>query len=292
MKEKNSENQITAYFALGFGIICIGFSPIFVKLANVPGEISAFYRMLIAGTVIIPWWLIRGLKKIEFKLLLLVITGGVFFAIDLIMWNSALLLTSAATSTFLANSAPIWVGLGAFIIFKEKLSIKYWAGLFVAIIGMIVLVGIDFIRNTEFNSGDILSIIAALFYASYLLSTQKARSKMDTLSFMAISLISSIAVMLVYALHTGTPLSGYSSDTWYYLSGLGLISHMGGWLSINYALGHLKVASVSVSLLSQSIVAAILSVFILGEVLVVGQILGGLLILSGIYFVNKNIGNK
>lgn len=286
------DRNILPYFTLGFGILCIGFSPIFVKLANVPGDVSALYRMVIAGAVIIPWWIIKGIKKYQTKDILIIFAGGAVFAIDLIMWNTGLLLTSAATSTFLANSAPIWVGLGSLIFFKEKLEFKYWVGLFVALTGMTILVGTDFLRHLSFNLGDILSIGAGLFYASYLLTTQHARSKMDTLSFMSISLISSIIIMLGYSLVIGTPLTGYSDDSWLSLLGLGLISHMGGWLSINYALGHIKVASVSVSLLLQSVIAAILSLFILGESLVIGQIAGGMLILSGVFIVNRVMANK
>ncbi|MBU1101473.1 MAG: DMT family transporter [Bacteroidetes bacterium] len=285
-------NILLPYFTLAFGILCIGFSPIFVKLANVPGDVSALYRMLIAGSVIIPWWIIKGIKKYDRKDIMIVFAGGVVFAIDLIMWNTGLLLTSAATSTFLANSAPIWVGLGTLVFFKEKLESKYWIGLLIALLGMTILVGMDFIRHLSFNLGNILSIGAGLFYASYLLTTQHARSKMDTLSFMSISLISSIFIMLTYTLIIGTPLTGYSNEAWLSLAGLGLISHMGGWLSINYAIGHMKVANVSVSLLLQSVIAAILSLIILGEPLVIEQIAGGLLILTGVFIVNRVMAKR
>ncbi|MDD2197146.1 MAG: EamA family transporter [Bacteroidales bacterium] len=71
------------------------------------------------------------------------------------------------------------------------------------------------------------------------------------------------------------------------LSGLGLISHFFGWLSINYALGHLKGTNVSVTLLSQSIVTALVAIPVLGESLSMNQIVGGLLVLSGVYYVNR-----
>jgi drug/metabolite transporter (DMT)-like permease len=86
------------------------------------------------------------------------------------------------------------------------------------------------------------------------------------------------------------PFFGYSGKTWFSLIGLGLISHFGGWISITYALGHLKGANVSVTLLAQSIVTALLAIPLLGESLNMNQIIGGILILSGIYIVNRRRG--
>jgi len=96
-------------------------------------------------------------------------------------------------------------------------------------------------------------------------------------------------VLVVFASNiiSGQPFSGFNTQTWAALAGMGLISHFGGWLAINYALGHLKGANVSVSLLAQAVVTAILGIFILGEFLSVRQIAGGLLVLAGIYFVNR-----
>ena len=65
------------------------------------------------------------------------------------------------------------------------------------------------------------------------------------------------------------------------------MSHLGGYLAINYALGHLRATSVSVSLLGQPVLTALLSIPLLGELLSVQQIIGGTLVLAGIYLVNR-----
>lgn len=283
--KKNS--KIFAYLILAIGIICIGFSAIFVKLANVAGPVSAFYRMLIAGVGVLPIWLIKSKKQISSRDILLVAAGGLFFSLDLALWNSSLLLTSAATSTLLANNAPIWVGLASLIIFREKLSGRFWLGLIIAVAGMSVLIGFKAWATLRFNTGDLLAVGASVFYAAYLLVTQKARVNVDTVSFMVISIFSSVIILLFINLMMGTQLTGYGQETWIALIALGLITHLGGWLCINYALGHLKAAPVSVSLLAQAVVTAIFSIPILGEVLNTYQILGGILVLSGIYLANR-----
>jgi drug/metabolite transporter (DMT)-like permease len=282
---KNKELFI-AYAALVIGIICIGFSAIFVKLADVPGSVSAFYRSAIAASVVIPWWLRTKHPYPNRRDTRLILLAGVFFGIDIVLWNSGIMLTSAATATLLANNAPLWVGLGSFFIFGEKLSYKFWVGLTISMAGMLLLVGIEAIKTFNFNMGDILSISASFFYAGYILITQRIRQRIDTLTFTAFFIVSCTAVTFVFNVLLGNPFFGFSLESWLSLIALGLITHLGGWLTINYALGHLKAAQASVSLLAQAVVTAIVAIPILNEYLNTDQIIGGILVLSGIYFVN------
>lgn len=276
-----------AYIALAFGILCIGFSAIFVKIANVPGSVSSFYRVLIAGIALLPIWIIKGYKVPSSRDLGLIFIGAIFFAFDLFLWNTAILLTSAATATLLANNAPIWVALISLFVFRQKLETKFWVGLLLSLVGLNILIGLDVWQTMNFNRGDVLSIIAGFFYALYLLFTLDSRKRVDTVSFMFFSLVFMIIMLYGATRISGNPITGFSRTTWGALLGLGLVSHFLGWLSINYALGHLKGTNVSVTLLSQSIVTALVAIPVLGESLSVNQIVGGLLILSGVYYVNR-----
>jgi drug/metabolite transporter (DMT)-like permease len=276
-----------AYLALVAGVVCIGCSAIFVKLAAVPGTASAFYRVFVAGIILVPWWLLTRSSYPSTRDLVLILAGGIFFALDLVLWNSGLLLTSAATATLLANNAPIWVGLGVLVVFHEHLSLYYWAGLTIAMVGMALIVGGDAWRQLSFNRGDLLALGASLFYAAYLLTTERVRSRVDTLTFMTLSVVSCIGSLFPMSLLLGVPLTGYSDQTWLALVGLGLVSQLGGWLAISYALGHLSAAPVSVGLLGQAVVTALLSMPLLGEYLSMNQVIGGVLVLVGIYLVNR-----
>ena len=286
MPDRIRSETVRAYAALAIGVVCIGWSAIFVKFAGIPGPASAFYRMLISGVVLIPWRLARGGSWPTRNLVLLIVAGGAFYALDLALWNTSILLTSAAMATLLANNAPLWVGLGALFFFREKLSRRYWLGLFVSLSGMVILMGLGTWRRLDFNTGELLAIGASVAYASYMLTTQRARAHVDTLTFMAISALTSILVLLALNLALGTPLSGYSTKSWAALAGMGLISQLGGWLAINYALGHLRAAPVSVSLLGQAVVTTLLAMPLLGEFPALHQVIGGLLVLAGIYVVN------
>lgn len=283
----------SAYLALALGVFCIGTSAIFVKIAAVPGTVSAFYRLLFAGLALLPLRLTR--RKLAFpawKDMRLIGLGGLAFAADLVLWNTSILLTSAAAATLLANNSPLWVGLGATLIFREKLPFKYWLGLVIALAGMATIVGGNAIQELHFNIGDLLAIGASFLYATYMLITQKARARTDTLTLNLLTMITGILILLPVILLIRQPLTGFSTRTWLALLALGLLPQFVGRLAINYAMGHLPAARVSVTLLGQSVVTAILGIFFLGEVLSPANIVGGILVLLGIYLVNQRTQSK
>ncbi len=280
-------SQYLPYIALIFGILCIGHSAIFVTLANVPGSTSSFYRIFFATVAILPIWFYKGMRVPSRRDLALILFGGAFFAFDFVLWNTAILLTTAATATLLANNAPIWVGLISLVVFKEKLPKKFWLGLVVALVGINVLIGIEAWRSMDFAKGDLMALAAGFLYALYLIFTIDSRKRVDTITFMTFSLIFMTVMLFFTNLAMGNPFVGFSNKTWLSLAGVGLISHFGGWVCINFALGHLKGANVSVTLLSQSVITAILGLIILNQKLETNQIIGGLIVLSGIYIVNR-----
>ena len=234
----------------------------------------------------------RGQHERLLVLVGVVVTGGLFFAIDIALWNTSILYTSAATATLLANNSPLWVGLASFLLFRERLSGSYWLGLAVAMAGTVWLVGGDAYRHLRLDPGNLLALLAGVFYAAYLLVTHRARKRVDLLPVMTLSTLASIAVLLLLNLALGTTLTGFSRRAWLALAGMGLVSQLGGWLAISYALGHLRAAPVSVALLAQVVVTALAAMPLLGEYLKVNQIGGGVLVLGGIYLVTRGRGEQ
>jgi drug/metabolite transporter (DMT)-like permease len=268
------------------------FSAIFVRWAEVPGTVSALYRVAVAVVVLgIPFGRAAraGRVPLDRRSLLLAVAAGIFFSCDLAMWNTSLFMTSVANSTLLANDAPIIVGLAALLLLHERLGVAYWAGLAVALGGMSLIVGLDLIGHTGLGAGDLLALAAGASYGFYMLVTQLLRSRMDTLPTLWIAGLVGIAILLPVNLAQHHALWGFSARDYLALLGLGLISQTVGWLAINYALGHLPASIVSPTLLGQPILTAILGVPLLGEALSGRQIAGGLVALAGIYLVNRGV---
>ncbi len=278
-------SPLGAYLALLIGVFCISFTAIFTKWAAMPGPVSAAYRMTIAAVVLAIPLLDRARRQgrlfppdAAWGAL-----GGLAFALNLSLLNSALLLTSATTATLLDNTAPVWVGLGAMFFFRERLRWRYWAGLGMALLGAAVVTGVNPARGLQLSSGDALAFVGALFYASYLLVTQRGRQQLDTLSYLWLVAFTASVVLWAICLILRLPLTGYEPRAYLSMLGVGLLSQVGGWLLINYALGRVSASMAVVVLLAQPVITGLLSIPLLGEALTGRQVLGGALELSGIY---------
>ncbi|MDD2797122.1 MAG: DMT family transporter [Bacteroidales bacterium] len=280
-------SAILRYTLLFTGVLCISWSAIFVKLSGVEGITTAFYRMLIGSIGVIPIWIIFKNPTYDKKGIWFAILSGILFGCDIVLWNTSITLSKASISTLLANLAPVWVGLSFLLFWKKSLKPSFWIGTFVAIAGVAVIVGFDQIFSVGNHVGNLLAIAASVFYAAYMISTQKGRLSIDTLTFTAISMWTSTIFVLLICLLFDAPLWGFGTQTWASLAGLGLISQLGGWLAINYALGHIKTTTASVTLLSQSVFTALFSVPVLGEMLTANEVVGAVIVLAGIYLVNK-----
>ncbi len=271
-----------AYAALALGVLCIGFSAIFTKWAGVPGPVSGFYRVAIA-TVVLAGPVLPRARQIAGRgrgILALTMLAGLFFAGDLSLWNTSLLYTSAANATLLGNTSTLWVSLWSLLVLHELLGGPFWLGTALALGGAALIVGPDLQGLT--GGGDLLAVASSVCYAGYLLTTGRVRRTSGTLEFMWLSSAGAAGVLLIFCLATGLPLAGFRLDQYAALVALALVSHVTGWLAINFALGHLRPALTSVSLLGQPVITALLSVPLLGEGLSWAQVAGGALVLAGI----------
>jgi len=275
------------YLLLLFGILCISWSAILVKIANISGFGSGFYRLLIGTIAIIPIWLYFKKPITDRRGVKIAIICGILFACDIALWNSSIMLSKATISTLLANLAPVWVGIGALLFMKEKPSGIFWIGTVISIIGVTIIIGFNQVMQANLNFGNVLAIIASMFYGAYLITVRTGRNSLDTFSFTTISMMTSTLVLGLICLFTSTPLWGFSTTTWLALGTLGIIPQLLGWLAINQALGHIKPTAASVSMLSQTAFTAIFSVLVLGEILTLHEIGGAVVVLGGIYLVNR-----
>lgn len=281
--------------SLAIGILCISFSPIFVKLAGVSPLGGAFYRVFVAWVCLIPYCIIKKKLKVDKRQLIIALTAGVVFALDVAVWNISLLKISATVSTLIANLAPVWVGLFSFLLFRKRSGLLFWIGTVIAICGMVVLVGYQRILHLQLNAGILLALLASVFYAAYIMITKNIMAKIDLFTFMFYAMLGASLFLLVISTIMGNSLVGYSLKVWLCFIGMGLLCQLSGWLTINYSLRYLESTKVSIALLSQTVFAGMLAALLLHERLVLNEIVGSVIVLSGIAvtFVkqpNKSIG--
>jgi len=282
-QQKTSAGLFSAYLALVAGIVCIAWSAIFVRWTDIPGPASAFYRMLIPAVVLLPTFLFdREGTRLNRRMLGIIALGGLFFALDLALYNTSILKTSAANATLLGNNTPIVVGLLSWLVFRKRPAAAFWLGLLLAIAGTVVILWADLGKLMRLGVGDVMALGAAACFAVYLLATERVRTSTSTLGFLRLAMISSTLALFTINLLLGISLQVPHGRTLWSVLGLGLISQLGGYLALTYALGHLPATITSVSLLTQGPLTAVLAALLLGEPLTVAQIVGGALVLSGV----------
>ena len=268
--------------SLVIGIVCISFSPIFVKLAASPAITSGFYRIFIAWLFLLPYCIIKGKLKTTPKALLITIIGGIVFGADIAMWNISLLKISATVSTLLANLAPVWVGLMSYLLFKKKSGYLFWAGTIVAIIGMVILVGYQNVISLQFNEGILYAVAASILYAIYIMITKGVLKHIDTFTFMFYNMLGASVLLLTIVFLRGDALLSFDTATWGCFIGMGVLCQLIGWLTINHSLRYLESTKVSITLLGQTVIAGFLAIGLLGEVLHLKEIIGSVIVLAGI----------
>ena len=287
-------SRFPAYLALGVGILSLGFSAIFVRWANAPGIVTSFYRMAIA-TILLAWPFYRRVKatgSLSRRGLRFAVLGGLFFTGDLALWATGVVLSGATNPTLLANTAPLWVGLGALVLFRERLKAMFWVGLMLAMTGAAIILGLDSLRAVSFGLGTLFGLLAGIFYGGYFLITQRGRETLDSITYFWPAAVTSTLGLLILSLALRQPLTGYPASAYLNFLALGVVTQVFGYLAINHALGYLPASIVSPTMLGQPVVTAILAGPLLGEALSVWQALGGLTVLAGVYVVHRSQHNE
>ena len=280
-----SRHNRLALIALLVGGAAIGGSPIFVRLSEVGPMATAFWRVALA---LMPFFLMSrvtkqadetpaGLRDYFFLAL-----PGAFLAVDLATWHLSLTMTSVANATLLANLAPVFVTLGSWLIFRTRITPIFLTGLALALLGVIVLKGGPAAIGGGQLAGDATAIVAAIFYACYMLSLGHVRSRFSTLRIMVWTTLSATIWVLPLALFFESGIVPVTLFGWAMVLGLAFISHVGGQGLVTYALAYLPTAFSSLTLLLQPVVAAILAWILLSEPIGLMQTVGGVIVLAGI----------
>jgi len=279
-----------AYLVLAVAIAGIAWSAIFVRWAGIPGSASAFYRVLVAGAVLLPWRLVRGgTRPVERPAVIIAIVGGIFFGLDLAFWNTSVMYTGAAVASILGNNTPVFVAILSWLLLHRRPRLAFWIGLSLSVAGCLtIILGPVSAGSTRVTMyGNLLAIGGSVCFASYLVTTERVRREMDTLTFNALAIGGSIVCLLVLCLVFRLPLWGYSGRAWASVIALGLVSQLAAYYALVYALGHLPATTTSVSLLAQVPCTAALAWLLLGEPLTLVQLVGGAVVLAGIYVVTR-----
>lgn len=273
------------------GVLGISASSIFVKYSDAPSSVTACFRLLWTVILMTPIVLLKKEPRKEvFSMkrsdVLVCVVSGIFLAIHFALWFESLKYTSVASSTAIVCTEVIWVSLGFCIFMKGKLSWKAVAVIIVALVGSVIIAFSDSASGGQLY-GDILSLVAAIAVAVYTLLGRKARCTMSTTAYTYVVYISCAVTLLVVTLVQGYDLFGFGISAIIVGLLLSVCSTILGHSIFSWCLKYFSPSFVSASKLCEPVVAAILAVFLFGEIPGVLQIVGGVLIIGGVYLYSR-----
>lgn len=281
------KSPLISYMALFLGVFALSTSAIFVKLADAPATITAFYRMFFATVMLLPFLFInkknrKELCSISKKQWGLGLLSGVFLATHYVLWFESLNYTSVASSTVIVTLQPLFSMVGGYFLFKERFSKGAVIGCLVAIAGSIVIGWQDFQISGQALFGDIIAFVAAGVITAYFFIGQHVRKKLSLVPYSVIGYGSSTLFLSIFAFSQQIPFFDYSVQTWWSFISLAFVATILGQTIFNWLLKWLSTSVISMSILGETIGTCILAYFILDEVISLQQGVGIAIILIGL----------
>ena len=155
----------------------MGISPIFVRLADVGPFTSAFWRVALRCRCSMRGCVSPTARTVGIRFSKATILAGLAFAGDLFFWHLSIVHTSVANATFFATTAPIWVVLFGWLLFRQRVKPGVLAGPCLCLIGGSALLAQSFELRPAGALGDAFGIATGVFFGLYFLAVQAARTR-------------------------------------------------------------------------------------------------------------------
>ncbi|ARJ38196.1 EamA/RhaT family transporter [Sporosarcina sp. P21c] len=277
--------SIHPYIPIAIGVLTVGLSAIFVKLATADAGVIAFYRMFFSAVIMLPLFLLSyrsELKSLTKRDWLFTASSGIFLAVHFILWFESLNYTSVASSTVLVTLQPIFALAGTALFFKEIITGKMLTAVLIALTGSFIISWGDFQVSGAALFGDLLALLACAFVTAYLLIGQSVRKRISlvTYTFLVYS-VSSIALFF-YVLIMQEPFFGYPTADWGWFLALAILPNLLGHTLFNWAIKWVSTNVVSIATLFEPVLASIAAYFVLHEKITTLQLGGAIVVLTGV----------
>jgi drug/metabolite transporter (DMT)-like permease len=295
------DDRVPPMAALAVAIVAVSTSAILVRWSVAPSVVKAFYRVVFTTALLLPWALGRyrgDFAKMRGRDLFVATLTGVALALHFVSWFESLEHTSVAASVTLVQSQPLFVAVGAWALLDERLTKPMLAGIGVALVGAVVMslgdpllavLGLtgtdapDVLAGTS-TYGNLLAVVGAVMAAAYVLAGRSLRQRVALVPYVVVVYLACSVALLAIALAQDAPLAGYPTSEWVLFLGMAVGPGIFGHTVINWALAHVESGVVSVSLLGEPVGSTVLAMLLLpGEVPSATTVLGGVVVLAGIY---------
>lgn len=247
----------------------------------------SFLRYLSASItliIIICFMKINKPKKEDFLTYLL--SGGIGFFIYVILFTKGTGLVSSATSSIVIAMVPAFTAFLASLIYKEKLKIYQWIAICIEFIGILVLT----LMNGTFsiNEGILWLLVAALCLATYNLLQRKLTKKYSALEASTYSIFVGTIFLCIFLPSSIDKTIHAPLEFIFYVLVLGIFSSALAYIAWAKAISLAeKTTYVSNYMFVTPFLTTILGFVMMGEIPDKATVLGGIIILLGLFIFNK-----
>ncbi|MDO1530229.1 DMT family transporter [Fulvimonas sp. R45] len=272
---------------MALGAALLSTTSIFVAWTRVAPTVSAFYRMLFGGAMLLAWVALRGQwRRVGPRDLGLALLPALGFAADLAQWHRSIVWVGPGVATLLTNVQVFLLALVGVAFYRERLARGFVPGMLLAVAGLWLLVGAHWsLFDGRHRLGVWLGLGSALAYTAYLLSFRHALSGLTRLSaaqFLGLMSLLSAALLGLCGLAEGDAFGLGNLRDWSALLGLGFFGQVLAWLLMVRAMPRLPASMVGLLLLLQPALAFVLDVLLFHRATSAGDWLGLVLALAGI----------
>lgn len=281
---------INPYLAVLVGVFAVSFSALFVRLSSAPAMIIATYRLLFTFLLLAPFTAhgrFADVRSMSRRQMGLAAASGVFLALHFVTWFTSLQYTSVASSVVIVTTQPVFVVLGSWLFFREKVPRPALLGIALALFGSFVIGAGDFQVGMRAFMGDLLALAAAILVSGYLLIGRRLRGSVELSGYTFVTYGSSAFILVVASALARVPFYPYPSRDWLLFLALAAVCTVLGHTVFNWVLRYVQASVVSVSILGEPVGAIIWAAIFLGENPTPRQLAGGALIFSGLFLFTR-----
>lgn len=276
--------------ALVVAILAVSTSAILVRWSAAPSVVKALYRVAFTTLLLAPWALTcyrDHFARIGARDLAFATGAGVALAVHFAAWFESLNHTSVAASVTLVQAQPLFVAVGAWALLDERVTRRMTVGIAVAVGGMALMSVGDLLAGVPLTGsalyGNALAVLGALAAAAYFLTGRSIRQRVALIPYVVVVYAVCALALLGLAVGQGAALTGYPPREWALFLAMAVGPGVFGHTVLNWALAHLESTVVSVSLLGEPVGSTLLAVVLLAEVPTPATLVGGAVVLAGIY---------
>lgn len=279
-----------AYLAIAIAMVSISFASIFIKWSESPPFLIAAYRLALSCAILLPYLVWTGglseMRNFSRNEVGLIVLSGVALSFHFGLWIVSLSLTLVSTSVILVTSHPIFVAGVSHFLLKEKVKKLAAVGIVIAFSGVAVISISDYRTGTGTLLGDLMAFVGGICAGIYFLSGRIARQKLSVAPYaFSVYGLSSVILFGAAAIAGDQLLVSDSRELTLFLL-MAIVPTIFGHTMFNYALKKVPAHIVSTSVLGEPVGASLLAYLLLpGEVPGVWIVLGGALVVGGLYIV-------